>query len=364
MILSIYLIRPDDDYYHYFHSSSLGRTRRRHWAFDARPFHWISLTLQHLVSIARFAARYASRSRNHQYNSQAPHIRIVNATVSPEISDDVALEHAGKFGPPTVIELREYEVKADAGMCPTCSLQTAKSSMERGLCHDRIMEAIAKHLHATDVRNLGQVSPGIRSSLYAHRGTYARRNKRLSEGPSDLSFWHGKDLPSYLPQHLTHADRNELLYNATCASKKTVCWSCEMQICATCTFQARASSPNIQHHIDNCTLYCHRCYFRNVCRHQRSLRHPQRCLHFSTKLNSGLEEATRGLCKPCSLLSTEGVRKRRERREMRVMALLAGQAIRCANCQEGLPGRGPRWWVCNLCALECVDRCHYGGAEV
>ena len=347
-----------------FYSSSRRYTPRRYWPFSAGPFHWISITLQHLVSIVRFAARYASRSRKHPHKSQAPYIRTVNAAVSPGISDDVALEHAGKFGPPTVIEFREYVAKADAGMCPTCSLRTVKSSMERGLRYDGIVEAIAKHLHATDIRNLGQVSPGIYSSLYAHRGTYARSNERLSEGLSDLSFRHGKNLPSYLQQHLTHADRNELLYKATCAGKKTVCWSCEMQICATCTFQARASSPQIQHHIDNCTPYCHRCYFRDVCRRQRSLWHPQRCLHSSSKPNSGLKEAARGLCKPCSLLSTEGVQKRRERREMRVLALLAWQAIRCANCQEGLPDRGPRWWVCNLCALECVDGCHYSGTEV
>ena len=286
--------------------------------------------------------------------------------MSPEISDDIAIEHAGKFGPPTVIELREYVAKADAGMCPTCSLETAKSSMERGLRDDRIVEAIAKHLHATDVRNLGQASPGIRSSLYAHRGTYARSNKSLPEGPSDISSRHGQHPPSHLQQKpLTHADRHELLYNATCASQKTVCWSCELQICATCTVQTRASPLNIQHHIDNCAPYCHRCYFRDVCRRQPSLRRPQRCVHSPTKLNRGLEAATRVLCKPCSLLSTELVRKRRERREMRVMALLAGQALRCANCQEGLPGRGPRWWVCNSCALECVDGCHYGeGAKV
>ena len=280
----------------------------------------------------------------------------MDATVSSEISDDVTLEHAGKLGPPTVIELREYMVKADAGKCPTCSLRTAKSSMERGLRHDRIVEAIAKHLHATDVRNLGQVSSGIRSSLHAHSGTYACSNRRLSDGPSDLSFRHGTNPPSYPPQHLTHADRNELLHNATCASKKkSVCWSCEIQICATCTFQARASSPSTQHHLDNCTPYCHRCYYRDVCRHQRSLRHPQRCVHSSTKL---AEEAVRELCKPCSRLNRKGIRQRRERREMRALALLAGQAIRCANCQEGLPGRGPRWWVCNLCALECGDGCH------
>lgn len=145
-------------------------------------------------------------------------------------------------------------------------------------------------------------------------------------------------------------------------NQRATCWSCDIPICDTCTFQGRASSHNIQHHIDNCTPYCHRCYYREVCRHQRSLRHPQRCSHSSDTLNSGLTQAPQTLCEQCSLMDAKDIGKRRDERERKTLALLAGQAIRCANCQGELPVNGPRWWVCDICRLECVDSCHYRGA--
>ena len=134
------------------------------------------------------------------------------------------------------------------------------------------------------------------------------------------------------------------------AKDTTTCWSCAHPSCSTYTITA--PPPSIEHHIDHCAPYCHGCYFRCVCRQQ----YQSECV-CGAKVNTN--PTMRLVCEPCSLLSPTEIDRRRGAREKRELALLAGQAMRCANCALGLPNRGPRWWVCNLCRLECVDRCHY-----
>ena len=136
------------------------------------------------------------------------------------------------------------------------------------------------------------------------------------------------------------------------ATETTTCWSCAHPIRSTCTITV--PSPSISHHIDHCAPYCHGCYFSCVCRRPR-----QKKCDCPAKVPVRL--AMKLICESCSLQPLEEVICRREEREKRELALLAGQAMRCANCGLGLPTRGPRWWVCNLCVWECVDRCHSEG---
>ncbi|KAL9050060.1 MAG: hypothetical protein Q9206_005241 [Seirophora lacunosa] len=77
------------------------------------------------------------------------------------------------------------------------------------------MKAMAKYLHASDVRHLGQAFRGIRISLYTHIGAYARSQGTkigtLRSLPSQK-----KTPPLEVEDFLAHADRAELQSRATC----------------------------------------------------------------------------------------------------------------------------------------------------
>ena len=156
---------------------------------------------------------------------------------------------------------------------------------------------------------------------------------------------------------LVHKNGNGLEPTVTCHNGTNSCWACNIQICTKRTSHRQASSPNIQQHMDHCIPYCHKCYFKEICREKRALPSYRQCSH-TMKVNA---PAMRSLCKDCSLQTIEEITLRREAREKQELALLANQAIRCGNCALGLPTRGPRWWVCDLCRLECTDPCHYAG---
>ena len=316
----------------------------------------ISVTLGNLIPSTRFAARYASRSRRRQSKPQARQYQSGKISRSFDNSKDFESEFGRKPGDSSAaIELPPYSVTFDTSTCQTCSRQSAKFSLERLLCLDRTMEAIARELHASDIRHLGQAFGGIRPSLYTHRGTYPSNGSTSLGAPNHIPQ-HEKAVLQ-VKEHLVHTERIGLLYDATCRnSKKTRCWACDIQICTSCTIQSKATAANIQHHIDNCTPYCHKCYFHEICRKQRSFRRQERCSH-STRLY--ISQVTRSLCKQCSSLTPEDVGRRREAREKKELALLASQAMRCANCSLSLPSRGPGWWVCNWCRLECTDACHH-----
>lgn len=64
--------------------------------------------------------------------------------------------------------------ESGGAVCRICLQQTAKTGLGRLLCLDETMKAMAKYLHASDVRHLGQASRGTRISLYTHIGAYAR----------------------------------------------------------------------------------------------------------------------------------------------------------------------------------------------
>ncbi|KAI4112347.1 MAG: hypothetical protein LQ345_006494, partial [Seirophora villosa] len=126
------------------------------------------------------------------------------------------------------------------------------------------VEAMVKYLHASDVRHLGQASRGIRMSVYTHIGAYA-----LSEGTKIgtlRSLPSEKKTPLWGQDFLVHANRAELLSRDTCEhGQKDRFWSCDIQICSVCSHRSQVSATGIQHHVDTCTLYCHKCHFREIC---------------------------------------------------------------------------------------------------
>lgn len=325
-----------------------------------------SFLVGYCIPSIRFASRYASKNRRTKPEARAGYSSQENDTPSPvpPESKDIELTPLEKpAGFATVIELQPPPPPADK--CELCFNSHPKTAFERVLGSDHILSRIATHLHSTDLRHLGQTTSSIRRALYAHHGTYSNPASPSSPFPSPIIPLPHLNPPSP-PQdrYLIHTDRPTLLQTSACASApQSRCWACAIQICPGCTDHAAAPPSRISHHIEHCTLYCHTCYFREICRAQRSLRkNGGRCPHGSPTWGEedgpGVGEV-RALCKPCRRSSGVELAERREKREGWALRLLADQAVRCANCAEGLPGRGPRWWVCELCRLECTDGCHY-----
>lgn len=353
IVSSALLLASHDNYHGSYDSLGIFEPLR---TVVTRPFRLAASTIHILSASTRFAKRYASRGRKRRpkiYPRYAWH-------------DDTGkgLGHRGELdsasaikssGISTVIELPLYDGQKGGAACRTCLQQHAKTGLSRLLRLDQIVEATASHLHASDVRNLGQASRGIRVSLYAHTGIYARSENNMIGALQYVPLQKASLLRA--EESLVHTDRAELLSSGTCRyGEKDRCWSCDIQICSTCRHQSRASAADIQHHMDKCTLYCHKCYFREICLKKRSLSRPRRCSH-STGFNG--PQAIRSLCRLCFGLTDKSISIRHEGREKRALALLAAQAVRCANCASGLPSGGVRWWVCTLCNLECTDPCHH-----
>lgn len=330
----------------------------------AWPFQWVSTSIIHVFGTAicflsastRFAKNYAGRHRRRRPRLYTHHAQGNHTEGCPETCKEDQLASADGAG--TDSELPGYNAKGGeaVSVCQTCSQQKFQTGLGRLLCLDETMAAVARHLHASDIQQLGQVSQGIRRALYTHTGTYTPIED-TNIGTLDFLPFQKKSLLQ-LGGLVTHTDRTELLYRGTCLyGDKERCWSCDIPICSLCKHHSRASIADIQHHLDHCTLYCHQCYFHDIClQHRRPLRRPMRCSH-STKL--GGSRVLRPLCKACSQLPEKEISGRRERREKGYLALLAAQAVRCANCQSGLPSAGVRWWVCTSCNLECTDPCHH-----
>lgn len=321
------------------------------------PFQWVGSAVHVLSASTRFAKNYAGRDRRRRPRLYTRHLGRDSTEEYSENREEEESASASEAGTRSAaVELPAYNTKSGGAVCRMCSQQKPKTGLRRLLCLDETMEAMAKNLHASDIRHLGQVSRGIRMSLYTHIGTYAR-SEDTELGTLDFVPLQKKSL-FRVEEILTHAERTELLSRGSCKyGERDRCWSCDIQICSLCNYQSQASVTDIQRHIDNCTLYCHKCYFREIClKQRRPLRHPRRCSH-STKL--GGPRDMRSLCKPCSEMPDKDISVRRERREKGKLALLAAQAVRCANCASGLPSGGVRWWVCTLCDLECTDSCHH-----
>lgn len=273
------------------------------WTVLVWPFNTITSGLRYLRSGTRFIVAYVSRSPKNGANSKGQRPMVKSAR---EYCDDFELDYIRR----SKSRMHSY---------------VGQHAFQRLVGLDTIMEVLAKELHANDIRHIGQAFPGIRAFLY----NYKIPNSR---------------------------DRDEFLDNVACkSSNRSQCWACNIRICSNCTTQVQASGPDIEHHMNNCIPYCHRCYFHEICRKKKIYHQPDLCA-YSQKVKNNM--VIRSLCKPCGLQITEKVEHRRAAREKKELALLADQAIRCGNCASGLPSRGPRWWVCNLCLWECKDSCH------
>ena len=301
----------------------------------------------------RFAKNYASKKRKSRLGIYPGHLRRDHPIKTSEMCEEDRSASAGVArGQPADFELAAHKDQVGGVVCQTCLQQPAMTGLGRLLCLDETVQALAKFLHPSDLRHLGQASRRTMISLYSHKGEYGRPQKfgvgmlpSLQEKPRFL-----------VDSSPTHADRAELLSRSTCeCGKRERCWSCATQICSLWKYQSLASAADIEHHINRCTLYCHRCYFREICLRQRGLRRSKHCLH-STKING--PQAPRLLCEPCSKMSEKNIGSRRERREKEQLTLLAAQAVRCGHCASSLPSGDVRWWVCTSCDLECPDRCH------
>ena len=316
--------------------------------FFWRPFAWSFSVLgkakRLCVGSIRFATRYVKRAPNHPKKQTGRFMQDSTPVKDVWDLEEVEMETFGQL---------RHESQAAPNACHECLQQIAKTSLEKIISYDRTLEALARHLHAYEIRSLGQTSKAIRSSLYVHKGIYGC-SYMCSYGIRGHAHQH--DVPTYGADVLIHEVRQELLSNVTCSRVgRTSCWACSVQICRACTSESRVNATPIQQHMDSCTPYCHKCHFRALCSGLQSDDHSSGCCSLSRSSTRGKKKL---LCTPCSREPITALHKRRTQKEIRELQLLANQAMRCANCDSGLPERGPRWWICDVCKLECTNECH------
>ncbi|CAO1603685.1 hypothetical protein XANCAGTX0491_007266 [Xanthoria calcicola] len=211
------LVRPD----HQDHSLNYDLLRLS-FTIVTWPFQWVSSVMTHVFGTAiyflsastRFAKNYAGRHRRRRPRVYTPHPYGFYTEGCPETCKED--QPASAAGARTDFELPGYNAKGGqaVSVCQTCSRQKFKTGLGRLLCLDETMAAIARHLHASDIQQLGQVSRGIRRALHTHTGTYAP-NEDTVIGTLDFLPFQKKSLLQ-LGEFVTHTDRTELLYRGTC----------------------------------------------------------------------------------------------------------------------------------------------------
>ena len=343
---SWYAMSSRRSYYHdhAFCSGCFGWLGTFVWRLFVWPFSVLTEAKRLCIGSIRFAARYAWTTSKYTKKRTGRFVQDSMAEKNAHNPEDVEME--------TFRQLQDTS-QAAPNACHECTQQIAETRLEKIISYDRTLEALARHLHAYEIRSLGQTSKRIRSSLYAHKGIYECSHMcsyGIQRHPRQY------EPPIYGVNILMHEVRQELLSSVTCdRAGRSSCWACSIQICRTCTSQSRVDAALIQQHMDSCTPYCHKCYFRALCSGLRSDDHSSGCSGLS---RSTSRDQMRSLCRPCSGQPSTATCKRRTQKEIRELQLLANQAMRCANCDSGLSERGPRWWICDACKQECTNECH------
>ena len=130
-------------------------------------------------SSTRFVAAYLKRNRTRAPRLGTHQFQPLRSRMSTDTLRDLELgDSSGAKSQYTDVEVLRETEKVDHSSCRTCLQPTTSISLGRP---DKIVKKIAIELHASDIRCLGQVSRGIRASLYAHNGAYSHSNNNLME---------------------------------------------------------------------------------------------------------------------------------------------------------------------------------------
>ncbi|KAF4988523.1 hypothetical protein FDECE_15010 [Fusarium decemcellulare] len=191
-----------------------------------------------------------------------------------------------------------------------------------------VVDRIAQQLHYVDLVNLSRSSKSLRTMFFGHGDPEAELDR---------------------------------IRQVSCqGKKKSQCRMCDRQVCEACQTKIRIPYSYATQHIDQCRPVCTKCFHKKYC-HKKA--HWGNCKLLGEKqdvekglgVTANLHEET--LCRLCAKIDKSAM-KRVEVQDVSEMRRLAKLPLVCQTCKDLLPSRGPQWWICNPCGVECRSEAH------
>ncbi|KAH7146300.1 hypothetical protein EDB81DRAFT_487107 [Dactylonectria macrodidyma] len=270
-----------------------------YWVF-VKPFIYL---LAQIVPVVRFAVRYTAKF---MYRGKA------NRTV---LARKIELSHKAPADGEKSTNL------GDSTVLPT-----------------QVVNRITQHLHYVDLVNLSRSSKRLRIVFFGH-GDPAKdldqRRQYCCEGDS-----------------------------------KSQCRVCNRQVCETCSNYTRNRKSYASQHLSRCRPVCTKCFYAEFCRSTHNIQHIRRSKHAAScwsyrekrdieeGIGQGWETAEEPICRLCYAKTDTERMKRIEAQDAAELKRLAKHPLVCNSCKDPLPPRGPRWWICTSCNVECKSHAH------
>lgn len=119
-------------------------------------------------------------------------------------------------------------------------------------------------------------------------------------------------------------------------------------------------------HLCGCDAWCSQCYFQFICRKPPSTgpwkKHTSYCTRsprppntFTTRLSVYQDQL---LCRACARRPLKAINAKLEEEGRYEIRRLTKHPLACGHCTRVLEPKGPRWWVCSQCLVECPSNVH------
>lgn len=138
----------------------------------------------------------------------------------------------------------------------------------------------------------------------------------------------------------------------------------------TCSSYARHRKSYASQHLSRCQPVCTKCFYLNYCRstnrlqQRRPSKHAASCWSSTEKrdveegIGQGWQAVEEPVCRLCYEKTDAERMKRMEAQDTAELQRLAKHPLVCNTCKDPLPSRGPRWWICTSCQVECKSHAH------
>lgn len=305
-----------------------------------------------IKSRLQFASRYMSKRRQ---------VIQRHLTIQPRLHSTIALEYQTTKIDLAKILRSDWPVKAASHPLMSKLPESAVNHLLARPRHD-VLVLISYKLHYIDIVNLSLASKSVRQAIF---------------GSLELN-----------------QERTQQLRVNTCYSElKSQCWACGTQTCTvsnarldsiskltvhwqSCQFNRDCEETTASVHLRRCRAQCSKCYlmefcskWKYYCNCRTSQTNPSAANSYSsyrpyystTSTCRSEQEATIQLhrvCRSCMIMNKSELMAMSEKREKEEIRHLARQPLRCSVCEDFLESKGPRWWICSYCKLECRSNVH------
>lgn len=222
-----------------------------------------------------------------------------------------------------------------------------------------VVEIIAHNLHYADLVRVGRSSKRLRSLFFgSEAGTVKDRLNHLRQRACDRTSISNCSVCNSQCCEVSYA--YDTLHSGRLANVSICLQSCWTKTLVRETLRSQ--------HRSSCQAYCNRCFFLDICRWHgpEALalgKHKPNC---SLAVKAGHPELesqniTMQSATVCALCMDRPSEERREMMEQPGnvdMEAASGEPLFCYYCRAALGSRGPRWWICSLCGLECPSNHH------